>query len=446
MTLDTKGVGLTDHEYRTMLQLQMHKGEENDSISPPKSPTKVLRSGREVVNAPATSQPTKKRGQPKTPRETSEGARTPKRQKPVAPLYDDVENILDYPDPLPEFAMPRRPSTGDVLYPPPAPVLAPATGALGDNTITALNTLAQAIATQSQLFARHFPQKTPEPELPLFYDANPGHYVPDNVNGMAPNPPQERLDPRQSLWPHVENSTINAIIQGSLPLEKLILLVPVEHRSLTAERGDLTINNGVLQQTKPTPDVGKMAKLFPTLASYLRAFTTWIAIKQMYEVPDTHLAAARLMHIDGMLHLSTTASWNKLLRYELAFFRTHQKSRDPRTWSNLDSIIFLTSGLNLVAEQVHSEQRLFDRIMPCFRYNRKPAPGEKACQAASCKYQHVCNFDTERCNSRHPAYDCPLNGRRSDYRGEDRRPYNGKGGNFDRNPNRAPVSDNRAKR
>lgn len=185
-----------------------------------------------------------------------------------------------------------------------------------------------------------------------------------------------------------------------------------------------------------------MAKQFPTLASYLRAFTTWSAINRTYEDPDTHLAAARLMHIDGMLHLSTTASWNRVLRYELAFFRTHQNSRDPRVWSTLDTTVFLTSGLGQFSEQTQTEQRLSSRILPCFRYNRRPARGGKSCNTLSCKYQHACTYDNEQCNGRHPAYECPLNSasvRRSDYR-DDRRPYNGRGSN---DPNRIPVLEDR---
>ena len=448
--LDREGIQLSDYEYRTMLQLNMHGLELNEAITPdvtphpgpPASPSKTLRSGRQVINNTlGGSQPSKKRGSSTAPRETTEGPKTPKRRKSPSSLYDDVENILNYQDPLPEYSIPPTPRTSRTPHPP-LPV------AQDDNNATiaaSLNALTNLLTAQSKMFARQFNQRTPEPEIPQFYDINPGHHVPANVNGTIPFPSPERTEPRQSLWPHVENSTIHAIIQGTLPLDKLVLLIPVEHRSTTTERGDLTITNGVLQQARPTPDVGKLAKQFPTLASYLRAFTTWSAIKQTYETPDPHLAAARLMHIDGMMHLSTTASWNRVLRYELAFFRTHQNSRDPRVWSTLDTTVFLTSGLTSVTESVHCEQRLSSRIMTCFRYNRRPARGEKACNTWNCKYQHACNYDTERCNSRHPAYECPLNPsnvRRNEYR-DDRRPYNGRGGNNDRNPNRIPVLEDR---
>ena len=350
---------------------------------------------------------------------------------------DYLEDILNRKetfadDTFPEPSLPRTPMTSRTPIPPPP---APPSG--NDNTLIAasLNSLAKAITAQSQMFARQFNRRTPEPDIPLFQDLP--NFAPRDANGTNPNSP-DSIDPRRSLWPHVTNSAINAIIEGTLPLDKLILLVPVEHRSVPADRGDLTLANGILQQATPTPDVGRLSKQFPTPASFLRAFATWAAIKQTYETPNAFLAAARLMHIDGMMHLSMTALWGKVLRYELAFFRTHQNSKDPKVWSTLDTTVFLTSGLNPPTEQ--SDQRLVNRMLPCFRYNRRPGRGEKPCNTSSCKYQHICNFDNERCNARHPAYDCPLNSQRNDHR-DDRQFFNGRGNTGDRNPNRLPVND-----
>ena len=366
------GVNMSDLQFRKMLQLNATGSPDPDDDnpplspyeSPPQSPTKTLRSGREID----TSLPPKKRGratkEQAAPTSAAKRAKTPR--PPTATTVNDI---------IPETPAPER----------------------DDPLASALLKLNESVTIQTRMMMDYF-QKPTHPEPPQFTIPDDYQFVTPAANGTEYPPLQ---DSRQSLWPHVDNTLLQHIKNANLPVDKLHLLIPVDDRAVVPEKPELTIaRDGSLNLNPATSDTTKMTKQFPTFGSFLRAFTTWAAIKQTYDNYDPFYAAALIMHITKMITLNANTTWNNVLRYELSFFRHHQASKSIDLWSNLDTRLFLSAGLTKSDNVSPDKKRT-----PCFRYNRPTQPGQKSCNPSNCIYGHFCSNDG--CKGSHPAFACP---------------------------------------
>ena len=429
--LDASGNNLTDLQYRKMLQLAANgspdpDGEEapplSPDASPPPSPTKTLRSGREVTAQTPAPRKRKQQQQPEPP--------PPKRPRTPAiettfigrasamDFFDDDEVIPATPGTIPKDAL-----------------------------AAALAELSNSVKAQSSMMSTYFGGRLPNPEPRREPTIRPNplrEFIPTTANGNdLPLPP---VDARQALWPHVDKTLTTLIRASELPVDKLHLLIPVDDRASVYEKTDLTISpNGILTQTRPPSDIGKLSKHFPTMGSYLRAFSTWAAIKQAFDdEPDPIFASALHMHVDWIIKLAATTTWNRVLKYELAFFRNHQGSRSFTTWSNLDNSLYVLSGLTPTTGTANNRpDDNNSKAIACFRFNKPTPRGQFPCEERKCKYGHFCNLDSSRCKGSHPAFTCPL-GRPNDSPRNSGTSGNSGSGDYDRpyrphNPNNLPL-------
>jgi hypothetical protein len=339
--LDAAGAGMTDIEYRKFLQHGMHGDPDPDnSVSD-------ITDDLNIQNLPSNK------------RKTAPTPNPPHAKRGRLPIK--VETISDDDDQ--ELFNTRQYNTDTSNYRRSRQRSQPS----HDNSTNAvLLSLANLITAQNKVFTAYFKKaESPESELPLLYQTP--NYIPQDANGNKPLPTSSAMDLRQSLWPHIEKPVIIMMIQSKLPIEKLHLLIPVDDRATTYEKGELSVSNdGMLTQTKTSGDMGKLNKQFPSKEMYIRAFTTWAAIKQAYN-PDPSFSAALFMHINTMLTLTVNLEWHKVLRYELLFFRTHQTSKSTTIWAKVDTSLYVTVGLN---SRIERSDR--DKFTPqaCLRYNR----------------------------------------------------------------------------
>ena len=257
--------------------------------------------------------------------------------------------------------------------------------------------IAHAMKVQAHALAALVP-KSDDPdsdlELPPLYEPAL-QYLPPSANGNDPDRiPQ---DPTL-LWLHVNKSTIISIIQSKFTIEKLHTLIPIDERISVYERGDLTISkNGTITQTNTASDLVKTSKHFPTIDVFLRAFTLWAEIRTAY-TSSLPYSRALFTHMRIAIQLAATAPWKNVIRYELAFLRLHQGSISSNVWSQVDTQLFLTTGLTTN----NTEKAAASPV--CCRWNNPVSPGQQICHKPPCRYEHICSL----CHSRwHPAYSCP---------------------------------------
>jgi hypothetical protein len=262
------------------------------------------------------------------------------------------------------------------------------------------------------------------------------NFLPAGTNGTPLYP--QPLNPN-TLWPHIEKSTLLHVKNGDLPIEKLYQLIPTDERPHITEKSELTLDhNGALTQSKSIPNLSKLGKHFPTMNSFLAAFATWMEIRIMYNAGIALTHAGYLIHIRKLLLLSTSHTWSQLIRYELAFFRSHQSSLSREIWANIDHDLILTSNLNVNEQRpAYSSSK---QTSICFRFNRVPAPGQETCNQYNCKYIHRCNFDPQRCTANHPAYRCPLSSLRSTPQSQPQYQYTPRDRPSGTGPNTSPLA------
>ena len=118
-----------------------------------------------------------------------------------------------------------------------------------------------------------------------------------------------------------------------------------------------------------------------------------------------------MMHTDCMIRISASTPWYKVLKYQLTFFRRHQEDTSYKTWANLDTDLYVTSGLittTATTGNTRFEDHHNSKSIPCLRFNKPTPHNQFPCDEQNGKYGHFCNLDTSRCKGSHPAFTLPL--------------------------------------
>jgi hypothetical protein len=277
----------------------------------------------------------------------------------------------------------------------------------------------------------------PQPEK-ITAEAPFGHVqlAPANVNGIThvpPNPTQH-LDMQHILWPHLNPEMLAAIISNKIDATKLHTLIPMEFTAMLnavpATSEDIfdrvkKLFTGVNSQDTPKPiPLEKIGKNFPTSGHWIIALETWRGVKSAFASGKGLWSASVGVHIGHLLRLTAIYGWPNVRNYEISFYARYHTIDDPTTWANEDHAFASYYLYHTPLEKRGPQQQqatsatrvssmpLKDRIIEanelCYKFN-----AGKSCNAATCRYLHLCNLDPARCSGHHAAVNCHYNSSKS---------------------------------
>jgi len=141
-------------------------------------------------------------------------------------------------------------------------------------------------------------------------------------------------------------------------------------------------------------------KIFPDLQTLLNALSTYLVIRDLYDVDNVGFGSAISLYIRQLAWWSKHHNWPAIVSYFVAHFRKHQPSNDPSDWYNVDIQLFTAHMTHdTLGKSVTSKDRAFDQSPSiCRNWNDV----DKGCVWKKCTRKHVCL----KCAGDHPAFKC----------------------------------------
>jgi hypothetical protein len=208
----------------------------------------------------------------------------------------------------------------------------------------------------------------------------------------------------QTLLPWVDATTLANVVACTLDVAHFVKLIPLEQRPkgqpTVGLAAGILFDIATMKHTVLNESTAASEKVFPDLQTLLNALSTYLVIRDLYDVDHVGFGSAIGLYIRQLAWWSKHHNWPAIVSYFVAHFRKHQSSNDPSDWYNVDIQLFTahmthnTLGKSVIAKDRASDQSL----STCRNWN----DGDKGCVWKKCIRKHVCL----KCAGDHPAFKC----------------------------------------
>jgi len=210
----------------------------------------------------------------------------------------------------------------------------------------------------------------------------------------------------QTLLPWVDATTLANVVACTLDVAHFVKLVPLEQRpkgqSTAGLAAGIHLDIATMKHTVLNENTFISEKVFPDLQTLLNALSTYLVIRDLYDVDNVGFGSAIGLYIRQLACWSKRHNWPAIISYFVAHFRKHQSSNDPSDWYNVDIQLFTAHMTNdTLAKSVTSKDHTCDQSSPiCRNWNDV----DKGCVWKKCTRQHVCL----KCTGDHPEFKCTV--------------------------------------
>lgn len=208
----------------------------------------------------------------------------------------------------------------------------------------------------------------------------------------------------QTLLPWVDATTLANVVACTLDVAHFVKLIPLEQRpkgqSTVGLAAGIHLDIATMKHTVLNESTVTSEKIFPDLQTLLNALSTYLVIRDLYDVDNVGFGSAISLYIRQLAWWSKHHNWPAIVSYFVAHFRKHQPSNDPSDWYNVDIQLFTAHMTHdTLGKSVTSKDRAFDQSPSiCRNWNDV----DKGCVWKKCTRKHVCL----KCAGDHPAFKC----------------------------------------
>src|SRR5579859_5873135 len=208
----------------------------------------------------------------------------------------------------------------------------------------------------------------------------------------------------QTLLPWVDATTLANVVACTLDVAHFVKLIPLEQRpkgqSTAGLAAGIHFDIATMKHTVLNGSTVASEKVFPDLQTLLNALSTYLVIRDLYDVDNVGFGSAIGLYIRQLAWWSKHHNWPAIVSYFVAHFRKHQPSNDPSDWYNVDIQLFTAHMThNTLGKSVVTKDRASDQsLSTCRNWNDV----DKGCVWKKCLRKHVCL----KCAGDHPAFKC----------------------------------------
>ena len=207
-----------------------------------------------------------------------------------------------------------------------------------------------------------------------------------------------------TLLPWVDATTLANVVACTLDVAHFIKLIPLEQRpkgqSTAGLAAGIHFDIATMKHTVLNESTVAFEKVFPDLQTLLNALSTYLVIRDLYDVDNVGFGSAIGLYICQLTWWSKHHNWPAIVSYFVAHFRKHQSSNDPSDWYNVDIQLFTAHMTHdTLGKVVTSKDHASDQSLSiCRNWNDV----DKGCVWKKCTRKHVCL----KCVGDHPAFKC----------------------------------------
>src|SRR5438046_7761007 len=159
------------------------------------------------------------------------------------------------------------------------------------------------------------------------------------------------------------------IVACTLDVAHFIKLVPLEQRpkgqSTAGLAAGIPLDIATMKHTVLNENTFTSENVFPDLQTLLNALSTYLVIRDLYDVDNVGFGSAIGLYIRQLACWSKRHNWPAIISYFVAHFRKHQSSNDPSDWYNVDIQLFTAHMTNdTLAKSVTSKDHTCDQSSP----------------------------------------------------------------------------------
>jgi len=207
-----------------------------------------------------------------------------------------------------------------------------------------------------------------------------------------------------TLLPWVDATTLANVVACTLDVAHFVKLIPLEQRpkgqSTAGLAAGIHLVIATMKHTVLTESTVASEKVFPDLQTLLNALSTYLVIRDLYDVDKVGFGSAIGLYIRQLAWWSKHHNWPAIISYFVAHFRKHQSSNDPSDWYNVDIQLFTAHMTHdTLGKPVTSKDRTSD---PSSSICRNWNDVDKGCVWKKCTRKHICL----KCAGDHPASKC----------------------------------------
>ena len=153
-----------------------------------------------------------------------------------------------------------------------------------------------------------------------------------------------------TLLPWVDATTLANVVACTPDVTHFVKLIPLEQRpkgqSTVGLAAGIHLDIATMKHTVLTESTVTSEKVFPDLQTLLNALSTYLVIRDLYDVDNVGFGSAIGLYIRQLACWSKRHNWPAIISYFVAHFRKHQSSNNPSDWYNVDIQLFMAYMTN----------------------------------------------------------------------------------------------------
>ena len=208
----------------------------------------------------------------------------------------------------------------------------------------------------------------------------------------------------QTLLPWVDATTLANVVACTLDVAHFVKLIPLEQRpkgqSTAGLAAGIHFDIATMKHTVLNESTVASEKVFPDFQTLLNALSTYLVIRDLYDVDNIGFGSAIGLYIRQLAWWTKHHIWPAIISYFVAHFRKHQSSNNPSDWYNVDIQLFTAYMTNdTLGKFITSKDHTPDHSSTvCRNWNDV----DKGCVWKKCTRKHICL----KCAGDHPAFKC----------------------------------------